>query len=341
MSREIVDRISDCVGVTPIVKIKHDLVPNDKQLFAKIESFNPNFSGEDRTAIGFVHSALANGALKKNGLLIESTSGNLGKSLAMLGAIYGFEVIVVVDPKVSPKVLNWYRAFGAQVDLVTEPHIEGGFQKARIARVQELLELHPGAYWPNQYDNVSNKEYHYYKMGPEILEDVRSTSSDLVVGSVSTGGHLSGIGSYIKSHCEDVGVVAADIAGSSIFGGKFTPYLINGVGLSWRSQNTDFSAFDNIVVASDQMAISVCREISKSHGFLLGGSSGLVIFAALSSLLHSEHRSALAILPDSGINYLDQIYDDDWLDSNGISLMGYEQLCDSLRRTPPSSVPEE
>ena len=332
----------DCIGTTPVVPLPSSLVPPGRQLFMKVEYTNPNFSIKDRTALGLVQSALAGGKLAPGGTLIESTSGNLGKSLAMLGAILGFRVIVVVDPKVSASVLNWYRAYGAEVDLVERPDQSGGYQKARIARVQRLLEENPGAYWPNQYENLDNSDYHYATTGPEVMEDVRAIGADAVVGSVSTGGHLCGIGRWIKRDSPQTRVIASDIAGSCVFGGSFSPYLINGVGLSWRSANTDLSIFDGIVIASDVQSISVCHLVAREHGLLLGGSSGLVLFAALTALRQDGIGSVLAILPDSGVNYLDQFYDKAWLAAKQVVPLSREQLAAELdaARIEPAEVAE-
>lgn len=321
------DSITEVVGLTPIVSIYDPIIiPASKQLYLKLEYFNPNFSIKDRTAMGLVKDAIAKGALKPGGILIESTSGNLGKALAMFGAVYRFNVIIVVDPKVNRSVLNWVKAYGAQVELVTEPDEFGGFQQTRLQRVRELLDANPGAFWPNQYDNPSNPLYH------EVItsEEIRCLAVDCVAGSVSTGGHLTGIGRRLKRENSNTRVLAVDVDGSVALGGSFHPYKLNGVGLAWRAANTDLTAYDFGCTVTDQEAISTCRLMAAQHGVLVGGSGGLVIAAAIAYLRTADARSCLAIVPDSGINYLDQIYDDDWIQRHGISLMTREALVHSL-----------
>ncbi|MDH8001277.1 cysteine synthase family protein [Bacillus cereus] len=322
----IFSKITDCIGNTPVITLEDELVPTGKKLFLKLEYFNPNFSVKDRTAFGLVKDALNKGRLKPGGILVESTSGNMGKSLAMLGAVYQFRVLIVADPKISPGLLQWYKAYGAEIEMVTEPDEDGGYQKTRYLRIQELLHQYPDAYWPNQYDNPQNPSYHYETTARELID----LPMEAIVGAVSTGGHLCGIGRFIKEKKPEVQVIACDVKGSAIFQHSFQPYLINGVGLSWRSGNTDLSVIDQICMFSDQEAISTCRLLAKDHGVMIGGSGGLAVISALSYLHHSDVNSVLAIIPDTGMNYLDQIYNDDWLETKEITLLDRSQLKNNI-----------
>lgn len=319
--------ISECIGNTPVINLNHDLVPRGKRLMLKMESYNPGFSIKDRTALGLLQSALASGKLKEGGMVIESTSGNLGKSLAMLGASLKLKVIVVVDPKVDSSVLRWLEAFGAQVDVVREPDENGSYQRARVLRVQELLTQYPEALWPNQYDNEDNVRFHYHTTGDEIA----ALSVDAVAGCVSTGGHLCGISQRIKTVKLNTTIIACDVEGSAIFGQHFKPYLISGVGLSWRSRNTDLEVLDRVYISSDEEAISACRLLARDCGILLGGSGGLAVCGALAWLKQSDDMSAVAIIPDTGANYLNQIYNSTWLSENGVSLLSKRELEERLR----------
>ncbi|HEY2915101.1 MAG TPA: pyridoxal-phosphate dependent enzyme [Candidatus Angelobacter sp.] len=327
MNNTIYGSIAECIGNTPVVELHDSLIPEHKRLFAKLEYYNPSFSIKDRTALGLVKSAIMEGKLRKGGTLIESTSGNLGKSLAMLGAVYGFRVIVVIDAKTSPSVVRWCEAYGAQMEMVRETDENGGYQKTRVARVKKLLQEYPGAIWPNQYDNDANPRFHYSTTG----EEVAGLPVDAVVGSVSTGGHLCGISRKVREKRPGTTVVACDVEGSAVFGGVFQSYLVNGSGLSWRSQNTDLSVLDKLCILSDQEAISICHLLAKEHGLLFGGSAGLVVFGALAWLKQSTAQSAVAIIPDSGANYLDQIYSNDWLAEKGIQLLNRGEVDERLK----------
>lgn len=314
------------IGRTPVIELHDPLIPKGKKLFLKLEMYNPNFSVKDRSALGLITKALSRGDLRPGGTVIESTSGNLGKSLAMLGAIMGFQVVVVVDLKVPKSVLNWYRAYGARLELVDKPDVGGSFQRARIARVQELLKKYPDAYWPNQYDNTDNRDWHAEITGPEIIEDAARYEIDAIVGSVSTGGHLCGIGTAVKRTRPDIKMFASDVEGSAIFGGSFKPYHINGLGLGWRAKNTSLDVFDGVMVVSDEHAVSICRLMAREHGLLFGGSSGVVIFAALALLHGGQASCAMAVIPDSGVSYLDQIYDEEWTLERNLRSLSREQL---------------
>lgn len=333
----IYNNIAECIGNTPVVAFHDELVPAGKKLFLKLDYFNPTFSIKDRTALGLVKSAMSSGRIQKGSIVIESTSGNLGKSLAMLGAVYGFRVIIVVDPKVSFGLLRWYKAYGAEVDMVVTPASNGSFQKARLARVQELLAQYPNAYWTNQYDNPSNPSYHAETTSLEIMD----LPVDSIVGAVSTGGHLCGIGKRVKETRPDMKIIACDVVGSAIFTSRFAPYLINGVGLSWRSDNMDITVLDQICISSDQEAISTCRILAQEHGLLLGGSAGLVVFTALAWLQNRSVSSTLAIIPDTGMNYLDQFYDNDWLEAKGIALLTKLELKEAIQSKAFARLPQD
>jgi cysteine synthase len=273
---------------------------------------------------------MASGKLKKGGILIESTSGNLGKSLAMLGAVYGFQVIVVIDAKTSPSLIRWCEAYGARLEMVCETDENGGYQKTRVARVKKLLEQYPDAVWPNQYDNQDNPSFHYATTG----EEVAALEVDSVAGSVSTGGHLCGISRKIKEKRPGTTIIACDVEGSAVFNGVFHSYLVNGAGLSWRSRNTDLKVLDKVCISSDQEAISMCRLLARESGLLFGGSAGLVVCGSLAWLKQTSARTVVAIIPDTGANYLDQMYNDEWLAEKGISLMQREDLDECLKKKP-------
>ncbi|MBD1559758.1 pyridoxal-phosphate dependent enzyme [Vibrio sp. S9_S30] len=326
MITTICNNISETIGNTPIVKINHPLIPDGKKLFVKLEQFNPNLSIKDRTALGLIHEAFKSGRLKKGGTVIESTSGNLGKSLAMLGASMGFNVVIVVDPKVSSSALNWFKAFGATVILVTEKDSNGGYQSTRIEKVKEYLLKKPDTYWPNQYENSDNPTYHYNTTSKEVA----SMNVDLISGAISTGGHMSGIANGVKQLNDTILTVACDVVGSAILNKKFKPYLVNGAGLSWRSSNLDETNIDFTENISDEEAFTICHEMAKSNGILLGGSSGLSIMGALIGLQLDYVNSAMAICPDTGVNYLDQFYDENWLEENNVNILSSEILHDRI-----------
>ena len=320
--------LEDLIGNTPILSIKGGLVPYNKELLLKLEYFNPNFSIKDRTALGLIKYSIENGDLRPGDIIIESTSGNLGKSLAMFGASKNFEVILIVDPKIDKSLLNMYKAYGATVITVTEKDDKGGYQKTRINKVKDIINSNPEKryFWPNQYENIFNQKYHYQITSNEFL----NISTDFITSPVSTGGHLSGIAEKMKELNKKLDIIGADVRGSCIFENNPRSYLLNGVGLSWKSNNLKEEYLDWYSIVSDDLAISICRYFSENYGLLIGGSAGLSIATALKALQTNKYNKGLAIVPDTGINYLNQIYDDKWVSDNAISLKQGKELHESI-----------
>ncbi len=185
-----------------------------------------------------------------------------------------------------------------------------------------MLNEYPDAYWTNQYDNPDNPLYHEVHTASEFLD----IQADMIIGSVSTGGHFCGICNGLRKAKHAIRYMACDVDGSAIFGKPFKPYLLNGLGLSWCAENTDLSCFDYLNNVSDQNAISLCRLLARDTGLLLGGSSGVVIFSALMALYLDDVKSVVAIAPDSGVNYLEQFYDDEWLEEKNVKLLSEGEL---------------
>ncbi|HWS35623.1 MAG TPA: pyridoxal-phosphate dependent enzyme [Actinoplanes sp.] len=189
--------ILDTVGKTPVVKLSKVEELTGFHILVKLESFNPGGSIKDRAALAMITRAEHDGLLEPNGTIVESTSGNLGKSLALIGAVKGYRVVIVVDPKTPSSVLRFVRSLGADIDMVRTPDEDGGYQRPRRARVRELLATIPGAFCPDQYDNPVNPLAHATTTtATELLADV--PEFDTLVAAVSTGGHLSGLASTVK-----------------------------------------------------------------------------------------------------------------------------------------------
>lgn len=315
----IYESITETIGNTPVIHIKH-FAPDTKQVYLKIEGFNPTSSIKDRAAIYMIRHAEETGLLKPGGTIIESTSGNFGKSLAMIGAARGYKVIVVADPKISHSTLTFYQALGATVEMVSEPDQDGNYQKPRVERVKQLLKLLPNSYWPDQYSNPNNPRAHVVTTAEELLADFDQI--DVLIASVSTGGHISGIAKALKQNMPNIDIVAVDAVGSSIFTETpYQPYLINGIGLSWCPVNLDMSIIDRVQFVSDVEAFSASQLLAQHEGILIGGSGGAVLFACLCEARIRQKAIIVAIIPDSGSNYLEEIFDKEWLTRHNLQLI--------------------
>lgn len=313
----IYNSILDTIGSTPIVRLRHVRSTNTSEVLIKIEGANPGGSIKDRPAAFIVREAERRGELPPHGTIIESTSGNFGKALALIGAAEHYQVVLVVDPKAPESMIRFCEAFGATIEMVNTPDEDGGFQRARVRRVRELLDEIPDSYWPNQYDNPDNPKAHAVFTAREILRDLGEF--DVLVATVSTGGHISGVSAALKEELPNLEVIAVDAVGSSIFGFPFHHYMTRGVGLAWTPENLAIQTVDRVHRVSDPEAIATARVLARWEGLLIGESSGAATFAALH---HAELRPGsriLVIAADTGANYIDESFVDTWLSNHGMT----------------------
>lgn len=314
----IYDGILEAVGQTPMVRTKRLLRAHEGELLLKLEGFNPGGSVKDRAALAIILHAEALGQLLPGATIVEATSGNFGKSLAMVGAARGYEVVLVVDPKTPTASLRYCRALGARLEMVEAVDENGSYQHARHERARELVEATPGAFMPDQYDNPLNVEAHRATTAVEILDAVGEL--DVFVAAVSTGGHISGIGNVLKRARPDAQVVAVDAHGSRLFCDGSAPYAMRGIGLSWRPGNLDLTVIDCVQCVSDAEAFGTCRVVAREEGIAVGESGGAVLFASLAYALAHAPRRIVALIPDGASSYLfDGAYDDGWLGDQGLT----------------------
>jgi cysteine synthase len=210
--------ILSTIGHTPLIRLKRALHDIHFQLLAKLESFNPGGSIKDRAAFSIIKNALETGDIQSGATVIESSSGNMGIGLAQACAYFELRFICVVDPKTTDQNIHILEAFGAKVDVVTEPDPKTGeFLAARIQRVQTLLRSIPNRYWPNQYSNIHNARAHHQTMHEVVT--ALDWKVDYLFCSTSTCGTLRGCAEYIRARNLDTKIVAVDAVGSVIFGG--------------------------------------------------------------------------------------------------------------------------
>lgn len=317
----ICSSVLDTIGATPCVRINRLSSEISSEIYLKLEGLNPGGGVKDRSALRIIDEAEREGRLEPGGTIVESSSGNFGRALAMIGAVRGYRVILVLDPNAPRSVASFCRTLGAEVEIIEKPEKEGGFQQARINRVNELLRESPGSYWPNQYANPHSVVMHAETTARELLADFPSI--DVLVASVSTGGHISGIAPVVKRACPEVETVAVDAVGSAIFQPRYEPYRLRGLGLAWRPEILDYQTIDRVQLVEDEDAFAACRLAAKEEGLLVGESAGAVLFACLSAGRRRQGGTIVGIAADAGENYLDESFDDAWLkDSNVESLAG-------------------
>jgi 2,3-diaminopropionate biosynthesis protein SbnA len=303
-----------CVGRTPLVELRRQFPPPGPTVIAKLELMNPSGSMKDRSAAFIVERGLADGTITAASHLIESSSGNFGIALATAARVHDLDFTCVVDPKTTPANLRILNALGAEVEIVTEPDEHGCYLGARLRRVAELCREGPDMVWINQYANERNWQAHYHGTAAEILADLDRPIDCLVV-PVSTTGTILGLARRLRTDFPALRVVAVDAAGSVIFGGPAGPRHVPGLGAGRRPELLAPGEIDEVVSVSDREAVAGCRELAISEGIVAGGSSGAVVAAIgrLRPRLPGEWQ-VLTVLPDRGDRYLDQVYDDAWVD---------------------------
>ncbi len=333
--------ILDCIGNTPVVSLNGLLPDTVGQLYVKIEGFNPCGSVKDRPAFNMILEAEKTGKLRPGGTIVESTSGNLGTALAMVAAARGYRCIVVVDPRTSKQNIAMMKALGAEIEMVTEKNPKDGtYQEARICRARKLAETMPDTFMPWQYGNPDNPEAHTKTTAIEILKDF---SQDLhaVVASVSTGGQISGISKGIKNVSPAVKAIGVDVKGSVVFGGVKSPTSVTGMGLGWVPDNLNERVIDEVFLVETQHCFSTVRYLAKQTGVLLGGSSGAALAIAIrEAMLAGPDKKILAICADRGEKYLEEFYNDDWMEKRGLPVHeNFDEILASIMKLQPFRFP--
>jgi cysteine synthase B len=288
------DNILETIGNTPLVKINH-LNDNPKvSIYAKLEGYNPTGSIKDRIALKMIEQAETEGKLVKGKIIIEPTSGNTGIGLAMIGAVKGYEVEIVMSEAVSVERRKMIQAFGAKVTL-TDPNLgtDGAIMKAR-----ELVKRNPDKYFmPDQFSNEYNKLAHYKTTAEEIWEQTGGRL-DYFVSALGTSGTIMGVSKYLKEKNPKIQIVSAHpVKGHYIQGLKNMEEAI-------VPAIYDPSQIDETIMVETETAFELAREIVKQEGILVGMSSGAAMFAALEIARKIDTGTIVIIFPDRGEKYL-------------------------------------
>lgn len=314
--------ITELIGNTPLVKLNKINKGLKPSIFAKIESLNPGGSVKDRIGIAMIEAAEKAGKLSPGGTVIEATSGNTGIGLALACSVKGYKSIFVVTDKVSSEKVNYLRAFGGEVIIVSNA-VDPDSPEYYVNVARRISKETPNSFFPYQYSNPANPEIHYRATGPEIWEDTDGKVTHFV-SSIGTGGTISGAGRYLKEKNPGVQVIGADPLGS-IFKtyketGKIikgTPYLVEGIGQDCLPENVHFKYIDKIYNVSDRESFAAARRLTKEEGIFCGGSTGTNVHIALEiSKGLSENHVVVFIVCDTGERYLSKVHNFDWLRNN-------------------------
>ena len=292
--------ILDTIGRTPHVRINR-LFGGSHQVWIKSERANPGGSIKDRIALSMVEAAEKSGQLKAGGTIIEPTSGNTGIGLAMVAAVKGYPLVLVMPDSMSVERRRLMLAYGARFDLT--PREKG--MKGAIARAQELAAHTPGAWIPQQFENPANVEVHERTTAREILEDFPQGVDYLITG-VGTGGHITACAKVLKQQWKQLKVFAVEpVASPVLSGGQPSPHPIQGIGAGFIPQIMDTAVLDGVILVDAEPAREMARRCAREEGMLVGISSGATLQAIAQKLQEiPAGATVLGFNYDTGERYL-------------------------------------
>ncbi|MET3723156.1 cysteine synthase A [Sphingomonas trueperi] len=271
--------ILETIGNTPHVRI-NKLFPG-AEVWIKSERSNPGGSIKDRIALAMVEAAEKDGSLKPGGTIVEPTSGNTGVGLAMVAAVKGYKLILVMPESMSLERRRLMLAYGASFDLT--PREKG--MKGAIERALEIVESTPGAWMPQQFENSANIDVHVRTTAQEILNDFRDTPIDVIITGVGTGGHITGVAEALKKEWSNLKVFAVEPELSPVIsGGQPGPHPIQGIGAGFVPKNLHTDAIDGVIKVDAAVAKDMARRSAAEEGMLVGISSGGTLAAILQKL---------------------------------------------------------
>ena len=292
--------ILDSIGNTPHIRVNR--LFGDAEVWIKSERSNPGGSIKDRIALSMIEAAERDGSLKPGGTIIEPTSGNTGVGLAMVAAVKGYPLVLVMPESMSIERRRLMLAYGASFDLT--PREKG--MKGAIERALELVEQTPGAWMPQQFENAANIEVHARTTAQEILADFSGDPIDVLITGVGTGGHITGCAQVLKAHWPNLKVYAVEPTLSPVIsGGAPGPHPIQGIGAGFIPANLHTQELDGVIQVDPADAKEMARRAAREEGMLIGISSGATLAAIAQKLPELDAGTkVLGFNYDTGERYL-------------------------------------
>jgi len=322
LREDVLSSVADLVGNTPLVELRTLAADLPARVLVKLEGRNPGGSAKDRVALNIIRQAEASGALAPGATIVESSSGNTGIGLALLGRLTGHPVVIVHTEQISGEKRALLTAYGATLVEADSTALPDNPNNTRAVSERIALDT-PGAWQSQQFENPDNPGAHYATTGPEIWRQTAHRVTHFVA-SIGTGGTISGAGRFLKEASNNrVRVIGANPAGSTYAGETDAPILVDGVGSRWPRDwwphNFHHAVLDDIVTLDNQIVYDTVRDLARHEALLLGPSSGLAVAVALQVARAAPAGSiVVAISPDAGTNYLTKAFDSDWLEREGV-----------------------
>ncbi len=298
---KIYSSVLETIGGTPLVRLNRLTEGLKCTVLAKLESRNPGGSVKDRISFSMISEAEKQGFINAETVIIEPTSGNTGIGLAMVAAVKGYRLILVMPETMSIERRTLLKAYGAE--LILTPGTEG--MRGAIKRAEELAAGIPSSFIPQQFKNPANPKIHRETTGPEIWS-ATDGKVDILISGVGTGGTITGVAEYIKPLKSEFKAIAVEPYSSQVLrGGRHAPHKIQGIGAGFVPDILRLDLVDEIIDVKDEDAMQTSRLLAKKEGILAGISSGAAAWAALevAKRVESEGRLVVVVLPDTGERY--------------------------------------
>jgi len=293
--------ITELIGRTPLVRLNRLSPTGGATIYGKVEFFNPGGSVKDRICLNMINEAERLGALKPGGTIVEPTSGNTGIGLALVAAVRGYKLILVMPESMSMERASLLSSYGAQ--LVLTPAWEG--MKGSIREAESIIAQNPSYFMPDQFSNPANPAMHKRTTALEILESLDG-KIDAFVAAVGTGGTITGCGEVFKERNAKVKVIAVEPAGSPVLsGGEPGPHKIQGIGAGFIPKVLNRAILDRVMTVTDDEAYQTAKQLSKKEGLLVGISAGANVFASQKVAQElGPGKNVVTILCDTGERYI-------------------------------------
>ena len=301
MTTRYLSKITEGIGKTPLVRLNRLSEEGGATIFGKVEFANPGGSVKDRICLNMIDEAERSGTLKPGGTIVEPTSGNTGIGLALIAAVRGYKLILVMPESMSLERASLLSSYGAQ--LILTPAWEG--MQGSIREAENIIAQNPEYFMPDQFSNPANPAIHRATTAIEIW-DAMDGKIDAFVAAVGTGGTITGCGEVMKERAPDTKIVAVEPAGSPVLsGGAPGPHKIQGIGAGFVPKVFNRSIIDDIIRVTDDQAYQTTKLLAKKEGLLVGISAGANVFAAqqvAKDLRPDQH--VVTVLCDTGERYL-------------------------------------
>lgn len=304
----IYDDITQCIGNTPLIRLRRVTEGAKATVVAKLENFNPLWSVKDRIGVAMIDAGERSGQITKDTVIVEPTSGNTGIGLAFTCAARGYKLVVTMPESMSLERRRLLKAFGAEIVLTPrERGMSGAIEKAN-----ELLKSYPKAFMPQQFENPANPEIHRKTTAEEIWNDTEG-KVDILVAGVGTGGTITGVSEVLKQRKPSFKAIAVEPVASPVITQKMkgqpltpSPHRIQGIGAGFVPGVLNVKIIDEVIQVKDEDAFEIARRLAKEEGMLCGISCGAAAWAALQVANRPENAGKLivVVLPDLGERYL-------------------------------------